>query len=119
MDFGGVSDDWQSSDEATFREFYVASKELPASVETHILKTGEHIVINEPDAEVLYTFKDAQEPITNFNDNSAVLMFNCLGTRILFGGGRGSRGEQISAQSARKAPLRHCAGRAPRLFRRE
>ena len=100
MDFSNVTGDWKSSDEATFREFYIAVKELPASVRTHILKTNEHIVLNELDVEVLYTYADADETITNFNDNSAVLLFSCRGTRILFLGDAAS----VASKALLKAP---------------
>jgi len=83
MDFSGVSGDWKSSDPATFREFYVAAGELRGDVRTRILKTGEHFEIDEAAFDVLYTYNDADCEIRNFNDNSAVLMLTCRGTRIL------------------------------------
>ncbi|MBQ3762505.1 MAG: hypothetical protein II875_10920 [Clostridia bacterium] len=39
---------------------------------------------------MLYTYADAKEKITNFNDNSAVLMLSCKGTRVLFPGNAAS-----------------------------
>ena len=84
MDFSNVTGDWKSCDEATFREFYVATEERKKRIDVHTLVRGEHIALGEADIEVLYTFADADEPITNFNDNSAVLMLTCCGTRILF-----------------------------------
>ena len=74
MDFSGVTGNWKSSDEATFREFYVATEERKPPIETHTLISGEHIAFNEADIEVLYTYADADEAITNFNDKSAVGM---------------------------------------------
>lgn len=85
MDFTNVSNDWRSSDPATFKEFYRVLNEL-GSVPVHTFKTGETIDLDEAQFEVLYTYADAEEPITNFNDNSAVLLLTCGGTRVLFPG---------------------------------
>lgn len=86
MNFDGVTGDWKSSDPATFKEFYVACAELPADVKHHILKTGERFEIDEAAFDVLYTYEDADCVITNFNDNSAVLMLTCKGSKIFLPG---------------------------------
>ncbi|MBQ4451810.1 MAG: MBL fold metallo-hydrolase [Clostridia bacterium] len=86
MDFSGVTGDWKDSDPATFREFYTALKEMGEKADVHVFETGEVIDIDEARFEVLYTYRDAEEEITNFNDNSAVLMLSCRGTRILLPG---------------------------------
>lgn len=86
MDFSGVSGDWRASDPATFREFYVALDERQPRLPEHSFVTGEVLDFDEARFEVLYTYRDAEEPITNFNDNSTVLMLTCRGTRVLLPG---------------------------------
>ena len=85
-DFSAVSGDWRESDLNTFNEFYVALSELAPKPPVHSLKTGETFTFDEASFKVLYTYSDAEEEITNFNDNSAVLMLSCKGTRVLFPG---------------------------------
>ena len=85
-DFTGVDGYWQDSDPATFREFYTALKELPSSTKILGLETGEVLRYGEAEIEVLYTYKDAKQPITNFNDNSAVLMLKVKGTSFFLPG---------------------------------
>lgn len=86
MDFSGVSGDWRASDPATFKEFYVALSERQPKLIEHSFTTGETLDFDEARFEVLYTYRDAEEPITNFNDNSTVLMLTCRGTRVLLPG---------------------------------
>ncbi len=86
FDFTGVDGFWQDSDPATFREFYTVLKELPPSTRILGLETGEVLKYGEAEIEVLYTYKDAKEPITNFNDNSAVLMLKAKDTRFFLPG---------------------------------
>ena len=100
--FSGVTGDRKSSDEATFREFCTATSERKQRIPVHTFRRGEHVVIGEADFEVLYTCADAKEKITNFNDNSAVLMLSCKGTRVLFPGDTASVAGKVLLEAPEK-----------------
>ena len=86
----------------TFREFCTATAERKQRIPVHTFRRGEHVVIGEADFEVLYTCADAKEKITNFNDNSAVLMLSCKGTRVLFPGDAASVAGKVLPEAPEK-----------------
>ena len=95
-DFSNISADWKGKDDyATFHEFYVAVDECLPGIKTLHPKRGESFRAGEAEFAVLYTYEDAREPITNFNDNSTVFMANVCGVRILLPGDAATLGSQV------------------------
>ena len=84
MDLSHVSADWKSNDEyAPLRELYVAVKECLPDVNIIHPVRGETYRFGSLSFEVLYTYLDAEEKITDFNDHSIVYRADCGETRIL------------------------------------
>ena len=83
-DLSHVSTDWKSNDEyAPLREFPVAVAECLPDANIINPVRGETYRFGSLSFEVLYTYLDAEEKITDFNDNSIVYRADCGKTRIL------------------------------------
>ena len=103
MDFSHVSADWKSNDEyAPLREFYVAVGECLPDVKIIRPVRGETYRFGSVSFEVLYTYLDAEEKITDFNDHSIVYRADCGGTRILLLGDAAALASRVLLKTPEK-----------------
>ena len=95
-DFSNIDPNWKSKDDyATFHEFYVAVRECLPGVKIVNPLRGDTFSIGTLGFEVLYTYLDAEEPITNFNDHSIVFRVTCEGRKILLLGDAASVASKV------------------------